>query len=357
MTNASPALVEAFRPADHRPYHVQVEVTWRCNWRCVHCYQDEHELELLETRELVALCDQLRAAGTMHLIVTGGEPLVRADLLEFLDAARAVGLAITLYTNGHAVDDAMANELARRIAVAEVSILAGEDSVHDRLTRVRGSAERAWAGIRHLSATGIDVVVKTPILAPAYETLRMLDARVRALGLEWLADPDISRSYAGAQYPLAYRMDRAALARFHRDFPRFDPTKSSRRADPGAPKGLCLAGRQYAFIDARGDVYPCLNFKSACDVDSARGGAPRARMGNVRVQAFDQIWRTAAIATEIRAATGASFASCATCIGTCQPCMAANYEEHGELFKPARATCERHQAGSGTVARRLPVVS
>jgi radical SAM protein with 4Fe4S-binding SPASM domain len=356
MTPAS-RLVEAFRPIDHQPYHVQIEVTWRCNWRCVHCYQDEHELEVLATRELVALCDQLRSAGTMHVIVTGGEPLVRADLLEFFDAARAAGLAITLYTNAHGVDEAMARELARRIAVAEVSILAGDDTMHDRLTRVRGSAERAWAGIRRMSAAGIDVVVKTPVLAPAYDTLGALDARVRALGLEWLADPDISRSYAGAQYPLAYRMDGAGLARFYREFPRFDPKKSSRRADPGAPKGLCLAGRQYAFIDARGDVYPCLNFKSACDVESARGGVPRARMGNVRTEGFDQIWRSAAIAAEIRAATGASFASCGTCLGTCQPCMAANYEEHGDLFKPARAACDRHQAGSGAESRHLPVLS
>jgi AdoMet-dependent heme synthase len=340
-------------PTDHRPYHVQIEVTWRCNWRCVHCYQDDHELEVLTLADLERLFDDLVACGTMHVILTGGEPLIRPDLVDIARAARRRGLGITLYTNAHAVTDALAAELARSIAVAEVSILAGTAELHDALSRVKGSHLRAWAGIDRMRAAGIDVIVKTPILAPAYGSLRELEAEVHRRGLTWNPDPEISASYAGADFPLAYRIDAADLERFYREFPRYDPGRAQLRRDPGAPGGVCLAGRQYAFVDAAGNVYPCLNFKAACDARVAHGEVPRALLGNVRTAAFATLWRDAPILGEIRAASRATFARCAACADTCQPCMAASYEEHGALFAPARTICETGQIVARAGGRRI----
>jgi radical SAM protein with 4Fe4S-binding SPASM domain len=331
--------LDAIAPADVRPYHVQLEVTWRCNWRCVHCYQDDHSVEVLALADFERLFDELRAAGTMHLIITGGEPLVRGDLFDVLAAARGHGLAITLYTNGHRVTADVAARLAEAIALAEISILAGDDALHDELCRVRGAAARAWAGIEHLARVGVDVVVKTPLLAPAVATLPALDARVRGLGLVWNPDPELSRSYAGAAFPLAYALSPEQLARFYAALPQYRPRPGLRSADAGAPGGLCLAGRRFAFIDARGDVYPCLSFKTAGD---------GTRLGNIRDTPFAEIWRAHPMLSAIRAATRDSFGRCATCTGACSPCMAANFEEHGELFTPARARCH---------ARRLPVLT
>jgi radical SAM protein with 4Fe4S-binding SPASM domain len=340
------------RPGDHRPYHVQVEVTWRCSWRCVHCYQDDHEVEALTRDDLTRLFDELVACGTLHVIITGGEPLVRRDMLDILRDARSRGLAITLYTNAHAITESVARELSRLIAVAEVSILAGTDEVHDALTRVRGSSRRAWAGIDAMTAAGIAVVVKTPLLAPAFKTLRELADRVAQRRLEWNPDPDLSQSYAGDTYPLAYRLAPEDVEGFYRDFPRFNPTAVRLRNDPGAPRGMCLAGRQYAFIDARGNVYPCLSFKSAADRSPGHPHSPH--LGNVRRQSFGTIWAHSAALAEIRAATRESFGRCATCTGTCQPCMAASFEQSGDMFASATPVCEL--TARATAARRLPIV-
>jgi len=347
--------LESIAPADVRPYHVQVEVTWRCNWRCVHCYQDDHTVEVLSTSDLERLFEQLREAGTMHLIVTGGEPLVRRDIFEVLEAARRCGLAITLYTNAHRVTRELATRLARVVALAEVSILSGDDHVHDELCRVRGAAQRAWSGIAHLTAAGVDVVVKTPLLSPAVGTFVALEQRVRTLGLEWNPDPEVSRSYAGADFPLAYALSPAQLAAFYADLPRYRPRAGTRSADPGAPAGLCLAGRQYAFVDAHGDVYPCLSFKAASDARTRRG-EPGARLGNIRERSFAELWHSHALLDEIRGATRSSFDRCSTCTGACHPCMAANYEENGALFQPAASRCApRHRLavlGAGTTGGR-----
>src|SRR5690349_20466770 len=119
------------QPTHAAPPHVQLELTWQCNWRCVHCYQDSHRLRAATTEQLTAPMAELAAAGTLHLIVTGGEPLMRRDLLDVLAAAYRAGLRITLYTNGHLITEAIADALAELIAAAELSVLSGDDAIHD----------------------------------------------------------------------------------------------------------------------------------------------------------------------------------------------------------------------------------
>jgi len=343
------------RPREHAPLHVQIELTWRCSWRCVHCYQDDHGLAGLALEQLRALIGQLARCGTLHVVVTGGEPLARRDAFEVLAAIRSTGMAITLYTNGHHIDDRAADRLAAEVAGVELTLLGGEAAVHDRLAGVAGAFDRAWRAIRLLHERDVDVVVKTPLLRPALASLPALDRDLAALGITWSVDPEIARTYAGSEAPRRYALTDEELRRFFVAFPRFDTTRRL-TIDPGAPRGMCLAARQFCFIDARGDVYPCLSFKSACDADEAAGLQAQARLGNVLEAPFERIWREAAIAHRIREASAASFSTCGSCQSVgCRPCMAQNWEEHRELFEPARAVCSLTEAamaarGAGFVA-------
>jgi radical SAM protein with 4Fe4S-binding SPASM domain len=103
---------------------------------------------------------------------------------------------------------------------------------------------------------------------------------------------------------------------------------------------MCLAGRNYCFIDALGNAYPCLNFKSGCDEQERKGLRAEPKLGNIRSSAFADIWRSSRLLAQIRSASSKSFSVCCSCQSVgCKPCMALNYEEHGELFSPARAVC------------------
>src|SRR5207249_773565 len=72
------------------PLHVLLELTYRCNVRCVHCYLagDEREMTL---DELTPVLDDLAAAGCLILTLSGGEPLLRRDFFDVAEAARARG--------------------------------------------------------------------------------------------------------------------------------------------------------------------------------------------------------------------------------------------------------------------------
>lgn len=337
-------------PDEAAPVHVQIEVTWRCNWRCVHCYQETHQPLGPQTAQLLKLVGDLAAAGSLHIIVTGGEPLVRRDMLEVLTAARQAGMAITLYTNGQLIDVGLARRLGRLIAAAELSVLSGDDEIHDRLAGRRGAAAGAWRAVELLRAEGVAVTIKTPLLKPAVGTFERLAQR--CAGLAWHPDADISESYGGAEYPLQYRLSAAEIADFHRTFPQFDPA-SGFTTDPGVIDGICLAGRRYCFIDIDGNVYPCLNFKGPSDRMRARGEPSPVVMGNAFREPFDRIWASA-VGEHIRARSGRDFSRCAGCVGACSPCMAKNFETTGQLFDNA-GSCVT--GGPPRARRELPVLS
>jgi radical SAM protein with 4Fe4S-binding SPASM domain len=185
-------------------------------------------------------------------------------------------------------------------------------------------------------------MVKTTLLRPAAATWRALETHVDSLGAEWHVDLELTGTYDGNATPLSYALTPAERIAFLQDFPQF--AEPGYTADPGVQRGLCLAGRQFCFIDAFGNVYPCLSFKAASDAREAQtgGGGTSARMGNILTSSFADVWN-APVAQRIRAIERSDFKTCASCDGraACSPCMAANFEASGDLVRPAPSICER----------------
>jgi radical SAM protein with 4Fe4S-binding SPASM domain len=82
-----------------------IRVTSRCNLSCRHCYVDDPRdpglaVDRLDTREVVALIDELCELGCAKLFLTGGEPFLRPDLVDLLRHARSRGLGLAISTNG-----------------------------------------------------------------------------------------------------------------------------------------------------------------------------------------------------------------------------------------------------------------
>ncbi len=62
------------------PLSVHIDLTWRCNERCIHCYLDHDDPDELSLSELRDLLDQMADAGTLFLTLSGGEIFLRKDL-------------------------------------------------------------------------------------------------------------------------------------------------------------------------------------------------------------------------------------------------------------------------------------
>jgi MoaA/NifB/PqqE/SkfB family radical SAM enzyme len=119
------------------PFFVDVDVTRRCNLRCVGCpyhsaSADGAPIYRADVNDLPPhlfqdLCDQLGALGTRELVVQGsGEPLLHPEIFEMLATAKAMGFRVTLLTNGTLIDgNAARNLLDSGVDVVKVSLWAG----------------------------------------------------------------------------------------------------------------------------------------------------------------------------------------------------------------------------------------
>ena len=134
--------------------------TQRCNLRCVHCYSSStaapaaDELTGDEAREMI---DDLARFGAPVILFSGGEALLREDIIELVARARQVGLRTVLSTNGTLITEAVAERLSKvGLDYAGVS-LDGMAEVNDAFRGVEGAFAKALAGIRNCRRVGIKV--------------------------------------------------------------------------------------------------------------------------------------------------------------------------------------------------------
>ena len=199
---------KAFRlraAAARRPIAATLELTRRCNLRCVHCYLgDQAEQHRRQPRELAAAAvraalTEWAEAGCLYLTLTGGEPLLRPDFPEIYRHARELGLVVTVFTNGTLVTDEIAGLFrAWPPRKVEISLYGATAATHDAITGAPGSHARAWAGIRRLQAAGVRVALKTVLMKSHCGERAELERQAAACG----AASALPRLRRRAQSPL-----------------------------------------------------------------------------------------------------------------------------------------------------------
>ena len=135
-------------------------MTRRCNLKCVHCYAHAEKLEGVDdisTLQAKAMIDDLAAYGAPVMLFSGGEPLVRKDLVELARHATEKGMRAVISTNGTLITKEKAREL-KSVGLSYVGIsLDGLEAVHDHFRGVQGAFAKALQGIANCQAEGLKV--------------------------------------------------------------------------------------------------------------------------------------------------------------------------------------------------------
>jgi MoaA/NifB/PqqE/SkfB family radical SAM enzyme len=259
-----------------QPLAASLELTYRCNWRCVFCYNPRHhDRRGLSGTEWLAVLDDLRALGTLYVALTGGEPLTHPEFLAIARGTRERAFALRILTNGALVTEALAAEIAvlRPLAV-ELSLHGATAETHDRATATPGSFDAMLRGLDRLLSRNIGVVLKTPLTrldeAEMEGMRRIADER----GVPWRIDPVLTPRDDGDAGPLAFRASAEAVERMFRELKALGQLPQEERAEGGTNCGL---GRTTIAVDPEGNVFPCLQWR-------------RAPLGNVRETRLREMW-------------------------------------------------------------------
>lgn len=322
-----------------RPVTVTFQVTDRCNYECVHCYQEHRDEDELSFAEIERIMGELADAGVLFLTLMGGEFFMRRDADDILRAAHALGFAIKLLTTGHHVHDARADLIAAmRPIQVDLSLYGARPEVHETVTRQPGSWQRTYQAAKRLVARKVPVLLKAPVMECNVHELAELAALARELGAESSFDAKLTGKEDTDQQPVTLRMKEATLRAFYRDEPNgmaeflartyasFDPSRDDLRPLHHTP---CRAGQQAVSIDPRGEVWPCNALPVAC--------------GSLREQSFEEIWSGSSRLDEIRGLRWAALAECNVCElrAYCQRCHGMALLEQGEIRGPSLEAC-RH---------------
>src|SRR6202046_335216 len=143
------------------PMSVQIDLTYRCNEQCVHCYLDHDDHGEMTTAEIKHLLDEMAEAGVFILTLSGGEIFLRKDFFEILEYARRTLLfCVKLKTNAILIREREAARL-RDLGVEsiQISIYSHRPEVHDAITKMPGSLKRSIRAIRFLRSEGLHVTM------------------------------------------------------------------------------------------------------------------------------------------------------------------------------------------------------
>ena len=259
------------RAAQRRiPLSGSIDLTHRCNLRCMHCYlgskgaRCKRRREELGTPQWLAVIEDIVDAGCLCLLITGGEPLLRKDFAEIYSHAKEKGLLVTVFTNGTLITDDLLDlfeDLPPR--GIEVTLYGATAETYERITRVRGSHERCLEGIERLRDRGIKLTLKTVLMTLNSHEFGQMENMAHDYGTRFRFDAAVFPCFDGDKKPTLFRVDPAeAVEKEFSDDRRARQWKDYFRKLEGLSVKdtlyTCGAGVTSFHIGPYGNLQPCL---------------------------------------------------------------------------------------------------
>jgi AdoMet-dependent heme synthase len=328
------------------PISVQLDVTYRCNERCVHCYLDHEDHGEMTTAEIKHLLDEMADAGVFSLTFSGGEIFLRKDFFELLEYSRQLMFCVKLKTNAIMIREREAARI-RDLGVQsiQISIYSHRPEVHDAITLVPGSLKRSLDAIRFLKSQGLRVIMANVLMVQNMADYTGVRALAAELGVECTLDPTITPMMDGDRSVLSLGVDQNALRQVFRDASLVgDVDEFCAVAAPANQSELeslpCSAGHTSCYVSPYGDVFPCVQFPLPT--------------GNVRQQRFIDIWRHSDAMNDVRSIRLKDLTTCTSCshVSSCSRCPGLAFME-GNMRGPSSQDCERSFARTGVPSANM----
>ncbi len=214
---------------EHYPWSGQIDLTYRCNLKCIHCYCEgsEDKGRELTTVEWKKVLDIIHQEGCIWLTFSGGDPLVRGDFLELYSYAKSKGFIVTLFTNSYSITEEIINYLAKIPPLSiEITLNGITKKTYESITQIRDSFPRVIRNIKLLSKSKIKLILKSNCLkqnkneiANIKEWTEELLGKPAAKKYRFKYDPMIYPRLDGDKAPCNHRLSFEELAELRKQDP------------------------------------------------------------------------------------------------------------------------------------------
>ena len=324
---------------------VMFELTYRCSEKCIHCYnpgatRNDNEkntrgvLKELSLDDYKRIIDELCAAGLIVACISGGDPFSYPHTWNVIEYLYNKDVAIKIFTNGQKI----VNDIPRLVKYyprdVRISVYSGISSIHDGITRRKGSLEKTLSVIEQLYDKSVSVTINCPIMnrnVSSYDSVKTIAEKYNT---NLVFDVNILDGIDGDICPtreLRLLPEQLEVVLQDMDIGGYvskdDP--SSLIGDKYISKNgvPCEAGVSMFCIMPNGDLIPCNSMHLV--------------LGNLKTQHFDEIITTSTILKEWRSMKQSQFVECWThdYCAYCDFCIGNNYSEHGNPFLAGENNC------------------
>ncbi len=338
---------QAFFKIPRLPLNGFIDITYRCNNNCLHCwlrppankFHIGKELTFSEIRRIV---DEASKMGCRVWSISGGEPMVRNDFYEILEYISYKGNSYKLNTNGTLITPKIARLLKEK-GCTILAIYGATAKIHDRVTRNPGSFEALIQGIAYLKEAGVDFVLQlVPMKANYHQWEKMMELAKTLTpywrcGAPWLY-MSAYRDKAKNREIRRQRLSPQIVVRLDKPYPAYKYAGLKRHIcnfvqDESGDKILdaCIETRRSFHIDPYAQMSFCSYIKD-----------PALRY-DLRQGTFQDCWNNFIPLLKNRIKGGKEYIeNCGTCNlrEECRWCPVYAYLEHGRYSAPIKYLCD-----------------
>jgi len=333
-------IIEKYFAENPTLFSLQLDITQACTERCRHCYVPEYNPLFLPYEKICEIVDEFREMGGLHISLSGGECMMHKDIVRIIRAIRERDCTVACLSNLTVCTDEIVDALVEADATVQVSLYSMSPAIHDEVTRRKGSWLETTNAILRLRAANIPVRISCPCLQINYkgypDVIKFAESLKMAAQTDFIimgkADCDCSNLCNRLNLEQTKDLlEDVILKAVPMNSEYFSPGKKAHMLSPEEWKKqkACGACVNSMCLNANGEYYPCPGF----------AGVP---LGNCFKDSLRDVWLNSEATKRIRSITKAAFVGCAECKDRdyCSICLCRNFNESGDMFKPAEHFCK-----------------
>ncbi len=321
-------------------FHFQIEVTSRCNERCIHCYiPHENKIKDINPDLYYKVIDQINELGTMSLTISGGECFLHKEIDNFLKYAKSKDFNISILTNATLLTDKQIDLIKElEVSLVQVSVYSMNPEIHDFITKLPGSHKKTITNIEKMVKADIPVQISCPVMKINMEGYKDVLQWANGLKMKAYTDFIMMGKTDGTTDNLSQRIDLKETELLIKDIMDFDKDyikmmeeikPPTRDLEKYAEEPICGVGRDTLCMIADGNLYPCAGWQGYL-------------VGNAKEKSIAEIWKNSEKLNYLRNIKHKDFPRCLKCdaIDYCAMCLVRNFNEGGDMMKINENFCK-----------------
>lgn len=305
--------------------NLHIEITSKCNERCVHCYiPHENKTNDIDPELFYDILKQCNDMRLLHLTLSGGEPMLHKNFVDFIRKCNEYGFSVNILSNLTLLNDEILKEMrVNPLLGVQVSLYSMTPEIHDSITKMKGSFEKTKNSILRLIESDIPLQISCPIMK--YNKNCYGDV------VKW---GEMHNVHVGDDYVIIAKYDHTTQNLDCRlsinevkELITYKATSNARyleRIEEEAKKKknitpndfVCSVCNSSICIAVNGNVYPCAGWQAYV-------------VGNVKETSLNEIWHDSKKVQYLRGLRKRDFPQCVQCPDKefCTMCMVRNANE------------------------------